>query len=390
MPIAATIPTRIVVLPKHISGTRPKRPRVNGKRRQTFKAQARELPQTPGVYFFHGPGERLLYVGKAKCLRERVRSYFADTTLPRPVKLRRLLSEMTSFTWQGCGSELEALLTERRLIAQLRPEVNYQLKRFDFYPYLHVTDEEFPRLTFTREAPETPIPAGYFLGPFTTAKAVNSALEAVRGVFLLRTCEGNLKPDPLGKACFYHDIQRCAAPCIGAVNREEYAAHCAQLVQALETGSAPQLEKIRARMLRHAAEWRFEDAQELKEQLDAIAAASAKLRRLQRMRRENNVVIAQPSAVPGAVALFFVRGGLLRQLLPEVTPRHCQRVRKSLAEIYTTPPPARPFTAKQELDEMLLLDRWLRSHGREECCVWMNDVAVEAAVKLLRGRPSAG
>ncbi len=95
--------------------------KVDTGRRRKLKDVARTLPRTPGVYFFHGFDDRLLYIGKAKCLRERVRSYFGETSLKRPPKLRRLLAEITRLEWYECGSELEALLLERRLIAERKP-----------------------------------------------------------------------------------------------------------------------------------------------------------------------------------------------------------------------------------------------------------------------------
>ncbi len=420
-----------------VRGRRPFEGRVDSRKRKRFKAQTRTMPKCPGVYFFYGHKGRLLYIGKAKCLRERVRSYFADTSLPRPPKIRRLLAEITRFEWRECGSEIEALLLERRLIVELQPIVNRALKEFEIYPYLLLTDEAFPRLTFTRAEPveeseewlpgagdeseddelfafpaalaatsnkqratsneqqatsnlqpetlnlENPprlgeVP-GFYLGPFTTAHAARWTLEAVRNLFPLRTCEGELHPNPNGRACFYYEIKRCAAPCIAAVSQDEYAALCADLVRALESGEAPQIERLRARMMRLADDLRFEEAQQLKVQLQALESVAVRLGRLRRMRDEHNVVIVQPAkneeSQPTVVALFLVRGGLVRRHLPRVGESDWPGVRAILREVYTVSLPARPFTAKHELDEMMILDRWLQAHGKEDCCVWLNDLS---------------
>ncbi|HEY0072491.1 MAG TPA: GIY-YIG nuclease family protein [Abditibacteriaceae bacterium] len=413
--------------------------KIDTRRRRKFKAQTREIPRCPGVYFFYGHKDRLLYIGKSKCLRERVRSYFADTSLPRPPRIKRILCEITRMEWRECGSELEALLLEKRLISDQQPLVNRQLKTFEVYPYLLLTDEAFPRLTFTRAEPvtqgadggrqeagpeheeeelfnftepssfdETKLPPascllpsdlenppqlgevpGFYLGPFTTAHAARWTLEAVRNIFPLRTCEGEMRPDPKGRACFYHEIKRCAGPCVGSVSQDDYARLCAELIQALESGQAPQIERLRARMLDYSNDWRFEEANELKLQLEALESVAARLGRLKRMRDQNNVIIVQPAKIAEdetpAVSLFLVRGGLVRRHFARVD--NWLQVRETIREVYSTPLPSKPFTAKHELDEMMILDRWLNLHGQESCCVWLNDLssrqwAVVASRKL--------
>jgi len=373
--------------------------KVDTRRRRKLKDIARELPKAPGVYFFYGFKDRLLYIGKAKCLRQRVRSYFGETKLKRPPKLRRLLAEITRLEIRECGSELEALLVERRLIAELRPILNRQHKRFEVYPYLLLSDEEFPRLTLTRaepvasaewedEAPDEfelphletrPFPGelpGLYLGPFTSPRAAFWTMEAVRNIFPLRSCEGAMKPNPTARACFYHDIGRCGGPCVGAISQQEYSSVCEELLQLLRTGDAPPLQRLRARMTNLAAQWNFEEAAKIKEQLDAIDTVAARLRRLERMRAENNVVIIQAglSNSEHSASLFLVQGGVVRRHLTIGDWKADEKVlRQTLREVYDAPPPVAPFTGKSELDEMMILDRWLRAHGDEACCVWQNN-----------------
>lgn len=400
--------------------------KVDTRRRRRFKEQARTLPRVPGVYFFYGFNDRLLYIGKAKCLRERVRSYFADTSLKRPPKLRRLLAEITRLEWDECGSELEALLLERRLIAERQPILNWQHKRFVVYPYLLLSDETFPRLTLTRAEPnregsgfgvealeecdededlehlaqrwgtdlptpnpeprtlplETP-PAvgelpGLYLGPFTTPWAASWTMDAMRHLFPLRSCEGPLTPDPNGRACFYHDIGRCCGPCVSAIAQEEYAKICDDLIKLLHTGDAPQLEILRARMMSLADDLRFEDAAKLKAQMEAIEICTARLRRVHRMREQNNVVIVQPARkVPDSndstttrSGIFMVQGGAVRRHL---VVEDWTSLKSEIRNLYGTPTPVAAYTPKAELDEMMILDRWLQAHGTESCCVWMNE-----------------
>ena len=310
------------------------------------------------------------------------------------------------------------MLLERRLIAERKPVLNYQHKRFEIYPYLLLSDEAFPRLTLTRAEPvaegemrdagcldeiesvnepdiktlpvvpssanlplETPphlgeLP-GLYLGPFTTPRAARWTLEAVRVLFPLRTCEGAIRPDSAGRACFYGEIGRCAAPCVGTTPQEEYARLCADLIRLLETGEAAQLDGLRARMARFAAEWRFEDAAIIKEQLQAVEIVAARLRRLRRMRENNNVIIAQPALSASGeapsiapISVFMIRCGAVRRHL--VT-SDWLTLKEAIREVYCAASVVPQFTAKAELDEMMILDRWLQAHGSEPCCVWMNE-----------------
>jgi hypothetical protein len=295
--------------------------------------------------------------------------------------------------------------------------LNRQLKRFDVYPYLLLSDEAFPRLTVTRAEPiermkdegermneddeeissfiphssslplETPPRAGeipgLYLGPFTTPRAAYWTLEAVRNTFPLRSCEGEIKPDENGSSCFYHEIGRCAGPCVGAVSQREYSRLCDDLLQLFRTGEAPQIDALRARMEKLSDEWKFEDAAKLREQLQAIEQVVLRLRRLERIRNTNNLAIVQrakpgreyssPEA-SGAASIFLVQGGIVRRhLVLSDWETGRETVRVAIRETFGAPPSSKPFTAKEELDEMMIIDRWLKALGEDLCCAWHND-----------------
>jgi excinuclease UvrABC nuclease subunit len=316
--------------------------------------------------------------------------------------LRRLLAEIERLDFRPCGSELEALLLERRLIAELRPALNRQLKRFEIYPYLLLSDEAFPRFTVTRtepirdgemdrqqddetdeeNSPLSPAPRagevpGLYLGPFTTPRAAYWTMEAVRNIFPLRSCEGALVPDPQGNACIYHEIGRCGGPCIGAASQQEYSRLVADLLRMLREGDAPQLQKLKARMEKLADEWRFEEAEKIRIQIEAIEQIAVRLRRLEKIRDQNNLAIVQrgqytEGETPHCSVFLVQRGVMRRHLIVQDWDQESPMVRLTMRSVFEAEPPSRPFTAKEELDEMLILDRWLQVHGRELCCAWLN------------------
>ena len=234
--------------------------RLDGRKRKRFQEQAKTLPKAPGVYFFYGMNDRLLYIGKAKCLRERVRSYFANTQQPRPAKIKRLLLEITRMDFQEVGGELEALLLERRLIAERQPILNRQHKRFNVYPYLLLSDEAFPRLTITRAEPiegeadsETRTHSarscrGDEAGRVARSKrrararfrgAISARsprramrighLEAVVKLFPLRLCDDPIEVDPDGRGCFYRELGAMLRPVHRPNRARRLSAHLRRL-----------------------------------------------------------------------------------------------------------------------------------------------------------------
>ena len=381
--------------------------RIDPRRRRRLLAIADELPREPGVYRFYGYKDRLVYVGKAVCLRERVRSYFAETAVRRSHKLRRLLAEVNRLEVVPCGSELEALLLERRSIATLRPLLNREHQRFEIYPYILLTDEPYPRLALTRSEPlpaaeaiapapgirlplePPPVPGeipGLYLGPFANPRIAQTTYDIVRGLFPVRTCEGVLRPDPAGRDCYYQDIGRCSAPCVAAIDAQNYGALCAEIVELLQAGESPRLLQLRARMEELAAAWRFEEAAQVREQLRVLAMATFRLQRMQRMRSQNNVVVLQPSQNgPLWFNAFLIRSGAVwRHLHTD----EWRLLREAMETVYAAPQVEADFTGRAQLDEMMLIDRWLRSHGTQNCCAWMppaNKHDVSSAIGQLQG-----
>ena len=176
------------------------------------------LPTKPGVYLHKNAQGKVIYVGKAVNLRSRVRSYFHKSAL-QTEKTRRLVAEVADIEFIVADSELEALLLENTLIKKYQPRFNVRLKDDKRYPYIKVHwQDPFPKVTTTRRLQND---GARYYGPYTAAWAAYQTLDLVRKIFPYLTCNraitGN---DP--RACLYYHIGRCAAPCIGAVSRDEY------------------------------------------------------------------------------------------------------------------------------------------------------------------------
>ena len=200
------------------------------------------LPAKPGVYIMRDVDNRVIYVGKAIVLRNRVRSYFQDSA-SLPAKTERLVAEVADLEWIVTESELEALILECELIKRYSPRYNVRLKDDKRYPYIQISlQEDFPRIFIVRNMARDG--ARYF-GPFTSSQAVYQSLEVLRRLFPYRTCDREITGnDP--RPCLYYHIKRCLGPCIGRASREQYRQMIDQACLFLEGKQEQIVDQLRA------------------------------------------------------------------------------------------------------------------------------------------------
>ncbi|HEV2126844.1 MAG TPA: GIY-YIG nuclease family protein, partial [Chloroflexota bacterium] len=182
------------------------------------KAGISKAPASPGCYLFRDSDEGVLYVGKSVALRTRLASYFAAR---RDRKTRTMMAHAHSVEWHTVGSEIEALVLESQLVKRYQPPYNVQLREYPHYSFLRLNDGggyPFLEMTGSVEADG----AAYY-GPFWGKRSAEQTLEFVNRVFSLRRCSGPLPSELIGSACFYAQVHRCSAPCLGRVDAAEYA-----------------------------------------------------------------------------------------------------------------------------------------------------------------------
>ena len=235
----------------------------NGKasRAERVAEQRRSLPDSAGVYIFHGPRGEVLYVGKAVSIRKRVASHFSGGETEMTRRVDRIEFLVTA-------NEAEALLAEQSFIKRHRPRFNIRLRDDKSYPYVGVSlDEDFPRVYFTRERHR---PRRAYFGPFSSAKRVRETLDLLGKLFQYRTCEG---PEPgrrSGNPCLDYFIKRCGAPCVGYVDREEYRRNVEAICDFL-SGRYRQVESEEERKMEEAAaQHQYERAALHRDRLQAI------------------------------------------------------------------------------------------------------------------------
>lgn len=242
-------------------------PQDTPERIDTLREEAGQLPARPGVYVFRNEDREVLYVGKAKSLRSRVRSYFTAGA-GRSVKIRELVRRIASFETFVLESEAEALLLEWNLIKEHEPRFNVQLRDDKSYPYVKVTlQEPFPRVLVTRRIQQDG--ARYF-GPYTDVGRMRSALRMIKKIYPVRSCHYDMPEETPERPCLDYHIGRCEAPCAGHQSREEYREMIDQIVRVLSGHTEEVRARVRERMEAASGELDFERAAELKEVLQGL------------------------------------------------------------------------------------------------------------------------
>ena len=328
-----------------------------------FEEVLKNLPAKPGVYLYKNAAGKVIYVGKAVSLRARVRSYFHQSAQHTP-KIRRLVDEIANIEFIVAGSELEALLLENNLIKKHQPRFNVRLKDDKRYPYIKVHRQDpFPRVTTTRHILGDG--ARYF-GPYTNAAAAYQTLDLVRKIFPYLTCTRTINGQD-ERACLYYHIGRCAAPCIGVVNQEEYRAIIQGLCDFLSGHTEPVIADLQRQMQQAAEALDFEKAAFVRDQVQAIEHVVEKQKVMSPDMTDHDVIAFARENSDTCVQVFFIRAGRLigrEYFLLDGTAEEDDRaiVTSFIKQFYdqvTSVPPE--ILLPQEVDEVLIIRDWLRS-----------------------------
>jgi excinuclease ABC subunit C len=272
-----------------------------------IESQLKRLPTRPGVYIFRDDRGDVLYVGKAKSLRPRVRSYFQAGSSDSRQGIKHMATRVETIETIVTSSEVEALHLEQNLVKRHRPPFNVRLRDDKSFPYIAVTvEDDYPRVMFTRERHRRGV---VYFGPYANAKKVRETLDVLNRVFRYRPCEGPQPGRHSGIPCLDFHIERCHAPCVGYISKEDYRELIDQVIEFLSGDDRPIIRRLEVQMREAAAEERFEDAARYRNRLAAIERLSEK----QAVERKSigtiDVMGVAVSAERAAVQVFPLREG---------------------------------------------------------------------------------
>jgi excinuclease ABC subunit C len=268
--------------------------------------QLKALPTKPGVYVFRDEKGQPLYVGKAKSLRPRVRSYFQARGRDRPT-ISQLPARVHDVEVIVTSTEVEALHLEQNLVKRHRPPFNVRLRDDKSFPYIALTvEEEFPRVMFTRERHRRGV---LYFGPYANAKKVRETLDVLNRVFRFRPCEGPKPGRHSGIPCLDYHIDRCHAPCVGYITQAAYAEIIDGVAQFLSGDTEPIQRELERQMRAAAEEERFEDAARYRNRLFSIQHLAERQAADRRAVGDVDVLGVALEGDRGVVQIFPLRGG---------------------------------------------------------------------------------
>ena len=274
-----------------------------------LEAQLKALPARPGVYVFRDDGGAVLYIGKAKSLRPRVRSYFQKARGGMRLGSAQLVERVADVETIVTGTEVEALHLEQNLVKRHRPPFNVRLRDDKSFPYIAVTvEDEYPRVMFTRERHRRGV---VYFGPYANAKKVRETLDVLNRVFKFRPCEGPKPGRHSGIPCLDYHIDRCLAPCVGYVSEAAYGAVIDGVIGFLGGDHSTIERELETQMQAAAAAERFEDAARYRNRLFSIRHLAERQAADRRTVGTVDVVGLAVEGDAAAVQVFPLRDGKL-------------------------------------------------------------------------------
>ncbi len=262
-------------------------------------AKARDLPRVPGVYLMKDAQGRVIYVGKAARLRDRVGSYFVPSADLGSPKKQPMLEIVEDFDIIECEGEWEALLTENRLIKDIHPRFNQRLTDGKSFPYLVITiKDDFPGIYITRDLADPQFKGAKVIGPFTSVYALRQSVQLLQRVFKFRTCHLEIKADDpqlkFFRPCLLYPIKQCTGPCAARISREAYREDIDRFIRFIESKRSVMLRELKQEMAAAAADQQYERAAALRDQIRAIEKLDERGKRSQQWQPETEVFNLDP------------------------------------------------------------------------------------------------
>jgi excinuclease ABC subunit C len=270
-----------------------------------------EIPECPGVYKFRDQRGRVIYVGKAKSLRQRLNSYFADFASLHP-RTQMMLTTAAGVEWTVVSTEVEALQLEYSWIKEFDPRFNVKYRDDKSYPYLAVTmGEEYPRVMVMRGAKRK---GTKYFGPYSHAWAIRDTVDTLLRVFPVRTCSAGVfkRSAQIGRPCLLGYIGKCSAPCVKRVSAEEHRALAQDFCDFMAGQTSRFASRLEAEMMQAAREEEFERAARLRDDLRALERAIEKQAVVLGDGTDCDVIALAEDHLEAAVQVFYVRGGRVR------------------------------------------------------------------------------
>lgn len=275
-----------------------------------LKAKLKELPDSPGIYQFKNEKGKIIYIGKALNLKNRVRSYFYSS-VDSP-KTLALISKIEDIELIVTDTEIEALVLENNLIKEFKPRYNVNLKDDKSFPYIKVTNEPFPRIFATRRIIKD---GSKYFGPYTEVRNMKSSLRMINQIFKIRSCKLNITSESIEKkkfkVCLDYHIGKCDGPCEGLILSKDYSEMVSEVIKLLRGKTDDLIQELNLKMQTLVENLEFEKAAEIRDKLEQLKAISAKQKVVSEDFEDRDVIATVYEGKDSACSIFNIRNGKL-------------------------------------------------------------------------------
>ena len=275
-----------------------------------LETNLKNLPSSPGVYQFLNRNGKVIYVGKAKNLKNRVRSYFQEN--PGSAKTVALVSKIEDFQLVVTDSELEALILENNLIKQLKPRYNVNLKDDKSFPFIKVTNELYPRIYPTRNVLND---GSKYFGPYTDVRSMKASLGMINKIFKIRSCKLDLTAENIVakkfKVCLDYHIKKCDGPCENLISAQAYNQMVDEVIKLLKGRTEDLIKELKSRMQISVENLEFEKAAELRDKIEQISSISSKQKIVSDDLEDRDIISIAFEGKDSTCAVFNIRDGKL-------------------------------------------------------------------------------
>jgi excinuclease ABC subunit C len=275
-----------------------------------LKQKLKNLPDSPGIYQFVDEKGKIIYVGKAKNLKNRVRTYFQNSV--SSIKTQTLVGKTANLELIITDNEVEALVLENNLIKRLRPRYNVNLKDDKSYPYIKVTAEPFPRIYPTRRVIKD---GSKYFGPYTEVKTMKSSLRMINQIFKIRSCKFNITQEAIEKRkfriCLDYHIKKCDGPCEGLISEKDYGEMVNEVTKVLRGKTDDLIKELKAKMNNAVEILEFEKAAELRDKIEQLSVISSRQKIVSEDYEDRDIIAIAFEGKDSACTVFNVRNGKL-------------------------------------------------------------------------------
>jgi len=325
-------------------------------------AQLELLPESPGIYKFFDSRNKILYIGKAKCLKDRVRSYFHFDTFTSK-KIAQMFRQIHKIQWECTNTELEALLLESKLIKKHKPHYNTVDKKYKSYPFIKLTlADEFPAIQTCNSIEDD---GSEYYGPIRSTALAEEIVRNVQKKFKIRKCEGKLKPSPDKKPSFYYHIKQCYSPCSCRINAKDYRKEIEKIQAYLSGVPEGLIAQLEEQMGYYSENLEFEKAEKVKQDIIGLRKIFAKDERYPNsLNNSNYILLTAASAQERTLDLFAIRTGLLNEHRTIGRKADLTEIKKEIHSIYFNGQAQIGVFSKEDVDEIRIVSNWIhRQNG---------------------------